>query len=77
MLAWGNFITIAINFLIIAWVLFLVVQGHQPPDDEGSRKPAETRRAAAPGSAAARKSATCWRRSRPDFTKLIGRLHVF
>jgi large conductance mechanosensitive channel len=25
-LAWGNFITIVINFLIIAWVLFLVVK---------------------------------------------------
>jgi large conductance mechanosensitive channel len=26
-LGWGNFITITINFLIIAWVLFLVVKG--------------------------------------------------
>jgi large conductance mechanosensitive channel len=26
-LGWGNFITVAINFLIIAWVLFLVVKG--------------------------------------------------
>ena len=26
-LAWGNFITVAINFLIIAWVLFLIVKG--------------------------------------------------
>jgi large conductance mechanosensitive channel len=26
-LAWGNFITISINFLIIAWILFLVVKG--------------------------------------------------
>jgi large conductance mechanosensitive channel len=26
-LAWGNFITIAINFLIIAWILFLIVKG--------------------------------------------------
>jgi len=25
-LAWGSFLTIAINFLIIAWVLFLVVK---------------------------------------------------
>src|SRR5262249_10223469 len=25
-LAWGNFLTITINFLIIAWVLFLVVR---------------------------------------------------
>jgi large conductance mechanosensitive channel len=26
-LAYGNFITVAINFLIIAWVLFMVVKG--------------------------------------------------
>ncbi|MCC6947316.1 MAG: large conductance mechanosensitive channel protein MscL [Bradyrhizobiaceae bacterium] len=25
-LAWGNFITVALNFLIVAWVLFLVVK---------------------------------------------------
>jgi large conductance mechanosensitive channel len=26
-LAWGNFITVVINFLIVAWILFLVVKG--------------------------------------------------
>jgi large conductance mechanosensitive channel len=26
-LAWGNFLTLAINFLIIAWVLFLCIRG--------------------------------------------------
>jgi large conductance mechanosensitive channel len=26
-LAWGNFITVSINFLIVAWVLFLIVKG--------------------------------------------------
>jgi large conductance mechanosensitive channel len=26
-LAWGNFITLVINFAIIAWVLFLVIRG--------------------------------------------------
>jgi large conductance mechanosensitive channel len=26
-LGWGNFLTIVINFLIIAWVLFMVVKG--------------------------------------------------
>jgi large conductance mechanosensitive channel len=26
-LGWGTFITVAINFLIIAWILFLVVKG--------------------------------------------------
>jgi large conductance mechanosensitive channel len=25
-LGWGNFVTVAINFLVIAWVLFLVVK---------------------------------------------------
>ena len=26
-LAWGNFLTIALNFMIIAWVLFLTIKG--------------------------------------------------
>ncbi len=26
-LAWGNFLTIAVNFAIIAWILFMVVKG--------------------------------------------------
>ena len=26
-LAWGNFVTVALNFIIIAWALFLVVKG--------------------------------------------------
>src|SRR5690349_17758013 len=26
-LAWGNFLTLTINFLIIAWVLFLCIRG--------------------------------------------------
>lgn len=26
-LAWGNFITVAINFIIIAWILFFLVKG--------------------------------------------------
>src|SRR5262249_2651423 len=26
-LAWGNFITVCINFIIIAWVIFLAVKG--------------------------------------------------
>jgi large conductance mechanosensitive channel len=26
-LAWGNFVTLVINFLIIAWVLFLCIKG--------------------------------------------------
>ena len=26
-LAWGNFVTVIINFVIVAWVLFIVVKG--------------------------------------------------
>ena len=40
-LAWGNFVTIVINFVIIAWVLFMVVRAHQPA--EASRKPKSPR----------------------------------
>ena len=39
-LAWGNFITIAINFLIIAWVLFLVVKGINRLKTQEAAKPA-------------------------------------
>jgi large conductance mechanosensitive channel len=28
-LGWGQFLTLAINFLIIAWVLFLAIKGHK------------------------------------------------
>jgi large conductance mechanosensitive channel len=38
-LAWGNFITIAINFIIIAWVLFLVVKGINRVRQAESQKP--------------------------------------
>ena len=40
-LAWGNFLTIVINFVIIAWVLFLAVRGHQPVAAKEAEKPAE------------------------------------
>jgi large conductance mechanosensitive channel len=26
-LAWGNFLTVVINFIIVAWILFIVVKG--------------------------------------------------
>ena len=26
-LAWGNFLTLAINFLIVAWILFMLIRG--------------------------------------------------
>jgi large conductance mechanosensitive channel len=40
-LAWGNFLTIAINFLIIAWILFLLVKGISQLRREEAEKPAE------------------------------------
>jgi large conductance mechanosensitive channel len=38
-LAWGNFLTIVINFLIIAWVLFLVVKVMNRLKAEEAAKP--------------------------------------
>jgi large conductance mechanosensitive channel len=40
-LAWGNFVTVVINFLIIAWVLFLVVRGLNRLIAEEAEKPAK------------------------------------
>jgi len=40
-LAWGNFATIVINFLIIAWVLFLVVRGINRLTAKEAEKPAK------------------------------------
>jgi large conductance mechanosensitive channel len=43
-LAWGNFVTLVINFLIIAWVLFLAIKGinrlkaPEPPPAAGPSK---------------------------------------
>jgi large conductance mechanosensitive channel len=39
-LAWGNFLTLVINFVIIAWVLFLVVKGMNRMLREEAEKPA-------------------------------------
>lgn len=39
-LAWGNFLTVAINFLIIAWVLFLLVKGISRMRRQEAEKPA-------------------------------------
>lgn len=38
-LAWGNFLTVAINFVIVAWVLFLVVKGINRLKREEEKKP--------------------------------------
>ena len=43
-LAWGNFLTIVINFLIIAWVLFMVIRALNTlvkKDADQPAKPAE------------------------------------
>ncbi len=39
-LAWGNFVTVAINFIIIAWVLFLAVKGFNRMKAKEDAKPA-------------------------------------
>jgi large conductance mechanosensitive channel len=40
-IGYGQFITVAINFLIIAWVLFLVVKGMNRMRRQEAEKPAE------------------------------------
>ena len=40
-LAWGNFATIVINFLIIAWVLFMVIRGLNRLIKSEAEKPAK------------------------------------
>ena len=43
-LAWGNFLTITINFLIVAWVLFIVVRFvNRLKPEEAKAAPAPTR----------------------------------
>jgi large conductance mechanosensitive channel len=39
-LAWGNFLTLVINFAIIAWVLFLIVKGMNHLLRKEAEKPA-------------------------------------
>lgn len=40
-LAWGNFLTILLNFAIIAWVLFMVVRGINKLQRKEADKPPE------------------------------------
>jgi large conductance mechanosensitive channel len=40
-LAWGNFLTITINFLIVAWALFFVVKAINRLKQKEAEKPAE------------------------------------
>jgi large conductance mechanosensitive channel len=41
-LAWGNFLTIALNFLVVAWALFLVVKSMNRLARREAEKPVET-----------------------------------
>ena len=41
LLAWGNFLTVVLNFLIIAWVLFMVVRGINKLQRKEAEKPAK------------------------------------
>jgi large conductance mechanosensitive channel len=38
-LAWGSFLTLVINFVIIAWVLFLVIRGMNRMMKKEAQKP--------------------------------------
>src|ERR1700720_4044802 len=46
-LAWGSFITIVINFLIIAFVLFLAIKGLSTLQKKEAQKPADPRKPSA------------------------------
>src|ERR1700738_608751 len=48
-LAWGNFLTIAINFLIIAWVLFMVIRGLNKLIKKEADQPAKPAEPSRPG----------------------------
>jgi large conductance mechanosensitive channel len=39
-LAWGNFITLVINFIVIAWVLFMIIRGMSKLVRKEEAKPA-------------------------------------
>ena len=39
-LAWGNFVTLVINFIIIAWVLFMIIRGMSKLVRKEEAKPA-------------------------------------
>ena len=52
-LAWGNFLTIVLNFMIIAWVLFMVVRGINKLQRKEAEKPAKPAVRRRTGSAAA------------------------
>ena len=54
--AYGNFITVAINFVILAFIIFLMVQADQPAE---ARSAARRAAGAAGGSRAAARDPRC------------------
>lgn len=50
--AYGNFITVVLNFLILAWIIFLMVKGVNKVRDSVDRQKAEAVEQAAPPPAA-------------------------
>ena len=42
-LAWGNFLTVVINFIIIAWILFIVVKLMNQLTNSEPKAPASTK----------------------------------
>lgn len=40
-LAWGNFLTVAVNFVILAWIIFLLVKAVNNLKKKEEEKPAE------------------------------------
>lgn len=40
-LAWGNFLTVAVNFVILAWIIFLLVRAVNNMKKKEEEKPAE------------------------------------
>ena len=44
MLAWGNFLTLTINFLIVAFVLFMVIRAMNHAEAQGERRARRRRR---------------------------------
>lgn len=46
--AWGNFVQAIVNFLIVAWVIFMVVKGINNMKKKEEEKPAEPAKPAEP-----------------------------
>ena len=64
--AYGNFLTVVINFLILAWIIFLMVKGVN-----NMRKRLESQKEAGSRCPAARRRATAHRNPRPAREEVI------